>query len=216
MTMSGAERKTVYVVRHGATPWNEQGRIMGQRDLDLSARGQRQAEGARSVLASHRLDLALTSPLTRTRRTAEIVVASRELKLEEEPRLIELALAGWEGLRRAELRGEPSWQRWITEPHLTATPEGETLDDVHRRAFAALDDGLKRVPEGGGLLIVTHGGVARVLLLHLLGLPLSAYHKNPLRPRLGERCRGHARYRARPVCCGSITSTENDREGFRR
>lgn len=178
MSMSSrSERKTIYVVRHGATPWNEQGRIMGHRDLDLSAHGQRQAEGARSLLASCRLDMALTSPLTRTRHTAEIVIASRVVTLEEDRRLIELALEGWEGLRRAELRGEPSWQRWINEPHKTATPEGETLDDVLRRATAVLDDGLSRVPQGGGLLIITHGGVARVLLLHLLGMPLSAYHK---------------------------------------
>lgn len=172
-----AERKTVYVVRHGATPWNEQGRIMGHRDIDLSARGQRQAEVASSLLASHRLDLALTSPLTRTRHTAEIVIASREVRLEEDRRLVELALEGWEGLRRADLRDDRSWRRWIDEPHLTATPDGETLDDVQRRASAVLDDGLKRVPKGGGLLIITHGGVARVLFLHLLGLPLAAYHK---------------------------------------
>lgn len=177
MNTARAHRKTIYIVRHGSTEWNEQGRIMGHQDLDLSALGQQQAEGARSILSPCRLDLALTSPLTRTGHTAKIVLEGRDVTLEEDPCLIELALGGWEGKSRKELRHDHSWHRWISKPHEGGTPEGETLEDVQGRASAALTKGLERIEPGGGLVIVTHGGVARVLLLHLLGLPLAYYHK---------------------------------------
>ncbi len=175
--MKREPRITVYLVRHGVTTWNEEGRIVGHRDLSLSDRGRAQAEGARRLLATCSIDLALTSPLCRTRETAEILLQDHHVVAEVEPRLIELALAGWEGLSRAELAGDPIWQTWLTAPDTIATPEGERLEDVLLRARAALRDGLARTPSGGGLAIFTHGGVARVLTLSLLGMPLSAYQK---------------------------------------
>ncbi len=171
------ERRTVYIVRHGLTSWNEAGRIVGHEDLNLTDRGREQARGVARLLAPCRLDLALASPLRRTRETAGVALGERECQLTVEPRLIELALKGWEGLSRAELRDDPSWKTWLTEPHTIATPEGERLEDVRARATAALTDGLERTPPGGGLVIFTHGGVARVLILHILGMPLSGYQK---------------------------------------
>ena len=174
---SKAERRTVYIVRHGATAWNEKGRIVGHTDLSLSDKGVVQAEGARKLLASSRLDLALTSPLSRTRETAAIVLADHGIVAEPEERLVELALVGWEGKDRKELRDDPAWRTWITAPHTISTPEGERLEDVRERAAAALTDALARLPDGGGVVLFTHGGVARVLTLHLLGMPLSGYQK---------------------------------------
>jgi broad specificity phosphatase PhoE len=175
--MTERRRKTVYVVRHGFTAWNEEDRILGHRDLGLSERGRAQAAGAGRMLGPCRLDLALTSPLSRTRETAAIVLGDRDVPLETDPRLIELRLGDWEGKTRAELRELPSWQAWVSTPDQTSTPEGERLADTQARAAAALEGGLARVPPGGGLAVFTHGGVVRVLLLHLLGLPLSSYHK---------------------------------------
>jgi broad specificity phosphatase PhoE len=172
-----ARRKTVYVVRHGFTAWNEQDRLLGHDDMGLSERGRALAAGAGRLLGPCRLDLALTSPLTRAVETARVALGGRAVPLDEDRRLIELRLEGWEGKTRAELRALPSWQAWIATPETAATPEGETLADVLVRAVAALSDGAARVPPGGGLALFTHGGVARVLILHLLGLPLDAYHK---------------------------------------
>lgn len=175
--MTQRRRKTVYVVRHGFTAWNEEDRILGHRDMGLSERGRAQAEGAGRLLRSCRLDLALTSPLARARETAAIVLGERGVPLDADPRLIELRLGAWEGKTRTELREMPSWQVWVRTPDQTTTPEGERLVEVQARAAAALESGLARVPPGGGLAIFTHGGVVRVLMLHLLGLPLSSYHK---------------------------------------
>ena len=177
MSKSKRRRRTIYIVRHGVTPWNEQHRICGHEDLSLSDKGRAQAGGAGRLLAGCRLDLAITSPLSRTRETAELALAERDVEIRIEPRLIELALVGWEGRSREELLEDPSWYVWHRAPHLIATPEGERLEEVRLRAGEALSDALKEVPTGGGLAVFTHGGVARVLILHVLGLPVSYYQK---------------------------------------
>lgn len=177
MSKSVRRRRTIYIARHGVTRWNEEHRICGHSDLSLSERGRDQARGAGKLLAGCRLDLALCSPLSRTRETAELALADREVELRSEPRLIELALAGWEGRSREELLDDPSWYVWHRAPHLIATPEGESLEDVRLRAADALACALAEIPPGGGLALFTHGGVARVLILHVLGLPLSSYQQ---------------------------------------
>lgn len=170
-------RATVYIVRHGVTQWNEQKIIVGHHDLSLSERGKAQADGLRRLLEPCRINRALTSPLARTRETADRALAKHKLSANVDPRLIELKLKGWEGKSKAELRDDPEWKKWIATPHLIATPEGERLEHVRERAAQALEDGLKGLPDKGGLAIFTHGGVARVLLLDLLGMPLSCYQK---------------------------------------
>lgn len=170
-------RRTVYIVRHGLTRWNEEHRIVGHTDLGLSERGRAQAAGTARILAGCPIDLALSSPLRRTRETAEIALAGHDLSIEVEPRLTEIPLAGWEGKSREELRDDPSWRAWLERPHEAETPEGARLADVQGRAVAALRDGLARVEDRRGLAIFTHGGVARLLTLHILGMPLASYHR---------------------------------------
>ena len=176
-------RVQVYILRHGVTSGNEEGKIVGHIDLGLSPKGREQALGARQLIANCPIDRAITSPLKRTRETAEIVLEGRSIEARPEPGLIELALKGWEGKTRHELRDDPDWQRWLTVPHTLPTPEGEWLEDVSKRAVASMTKTVKELanassePNRGGVAIFTHGGVARILILHLLGLPLSAYQK---------------------------------------
>ncbi len=188
------ETKTVYLVRHGSTTWNEEGRICGHRELPLSERGKGEAQGAEKFLSPCPIDHALTSPLTRTAQTAEIILTRRSVRPQVDQRLIELKLRGWEGEQRQVLIDDPLWQQWISAPHKAATPEGERLQEIQVLVVSCLNDGLRQIPSKGELLIVSHGGVLRVLLLHLLEMPLSAYHKVR-------------------IDCGSVTAIDVDNSG---
>jgi broad specificity phosphatase PhoE len=90
------------LIRHGATAWNESGRIQGRADLGLSARG-------RAEVAAWRLPPAwagarwLTSPLRRAQETAALLTDSPVLL---EPRLTEMDWGEWEGRRALDLRAE--------------------------------------------------------------------------------------------------------------
>jgi broad specificity phosphatase PhoE len=184
----------LFIIRHGATAGNEAGVVVGHQDLPLSARGRRQAQSLSRRLADWPLQLALTSPLERAGATARLALTGRDVPLERDRRLTELDLQGWEGKSRGALRGDPAWEAWLRTPHRVATPAGERLCLVQRRVGQALRDGLSRLELGQGLALFTHGGVARVLILELLGLPLSCYQK--------VRCD-----------CGSVTSLAVDQGG---
>ncbi|MER6626589.1 histidine phosphatase family protein, partial [Streptomyces sp. NPDC000931] len=58
------------LVRHGQTEWSRAGRHTGRTDLPLTEEGERQARSVRPLLADHRFELVLTSPLGRAVRTA--------------------------------------------------------------------------------------------------------------------------------------------------
>lgn len=178
MSATRGRGRALYLVRHGSTPCNEAGRLCGEEEVSLSDLGRRQVGEAAEHLAGCRVDLVLSSPYLRTLETARALAAPHGLEPETDGDLAELRLGSWSGQDRAELRSrDPSFVAWLETPHLVATPAGERLVDVERRGRAALARGLARVEPGGGLVCVTHGGVVRVLLLSLLGLPLASYQR---------------------------------------
>lgn len=62
-----------YVVRHGQTDWNAEGRIQGKTDIELNETGIEQARQLKELIKDYNIDLIISSPLKRTRKTAEII-----------------------------------------------------------------------------------------------------------------------------------------------
>jgi broad specificity phosphatase PhoE len=169
---------TLYVIRHGETDWNREGRLQGQRDLPLNEVGREQAERNGGALAAARADWGgvdfVSSPLLRARQTMEI--ARHRMGLDSQsyrtdPRLSELTFGRWEGLTLAELKlrdpvgyRERTRRRWHVVP-----PDGESYAMLAERVRPVLD-ALDR-----DTAMVAHGGVMRVIQVMLLGSdPLEA------------------------------------------
>jgi probable phosphoglycerate mutase len=168
----------LYFIRHGETDWNAEGRYQGSRDIPLNARGRGQAnlngELLQQLLArSGRAPTDFTwfdSPLGRTRETMDHVRAHLAEPLPDvtiDPRLIEISFGIYEGHLHIELAtgqmaiaGERDASFWHFRP-----PEGESYDDVATRIRdfgAALT---------GPTIIVSHGGILRVLRHLIEGFP---------------------------------------------
>ena len=64
----------VYIIRHGETLWNSEGRLQGKADIDLNENGIRLAKITAEGMKHISFDLAITSPLIRARRTAELII----------------------------------------------------------------------------------------------------------------------------------------------
>ena len=165
------------LVRHGETPWNREGRYQGRTDTPLSEDGEAQARALGQRLASLPIQIAISSPLLRTRRTAEGVLGDRRVTLETDDALIEISHGQWEGqlasdiqLSHAEMFGT-----WRSRPDrdVPAGPGAETLGDVEARAWPVLVRTCARLGPDDTALIVAHDAVNRVLLCRVLGLPLS-------------------------------------------
>ena len=148
------------LIRHGATAWNEAGRIQGRSDPGLSAGGR--AAVARWVLPAWTAGARwLCSPLTRARETAEILHGKEPgAPVVVEPRLAEMDWGAWEGRTLADLRDEFGAGMTANEgrgPDFRP-PGGESPRDVQRRLRPLLAE---LAATGAATVAVTHKGVIR-------------------------------------------------------
>ncbi|MBQ6595099.1 MAG: histidine phosphatase family protein [Clostridia bacterium] len=159
--MSGT---TLYVVRHGRSLGNDQRFFQGRRDLPLCEAGLRQAAAASEHLRGIAFDIACTSPLSRARRTAEIILAGRSVPLLEDERLTEMDVGLWGGHPFSWIvQNDPEGaRRWNETPDEHVFPGGESMAQAYDRINRAADEIAERNP-GKTVLMVTHGGVLRCL-----------------------------------------------------
>ena len=170
MTPRRAARTRVYLVRHRQTAWNTAGRLQGTVDVPLAARGVAQARALAATLRDVEFDAAYGSALVRARHTAERVLGGR-VPLRVEPAFNELSYGRWQGATLERVaRDDPALgSRWAADPWSVTFPDGESLDDVRRRAVPAWVRVAAAHP-GATVLVSAHGHVNRVLLTHALGL----------------------------------------------
>ena len=166
----------ILLARHGETRWNAEGRYQGQVDVPLSDIGEAQARTLGERLRDFHIDRAVASPLLRARRTAELALGpAREPMLKLDSGFAEIAHGTWEGLLAAEI-GAMDGERlraWREAPETVQMPQGESLQQVLDRAWAALQRASLDLGAEDTLLVVAHDAVNRVLLCRILGLPLS-------------------------------------------
>jgi broad specificity phosphatase PhoE len=162
----------VCLVRHGATDWNEEGRVQGRADVPLNARGVAEAQALGERLRTMAFDAAYTSTLRRARQTAEIILVGSGVVPVGVGALAELSYGAWQGTTHEEWRErDPEIAaRWEQAPWTVAFPDGESLEQLHRRAVPVWED-IVQAHHGETVLVSAHGHLNRVLLLHLLDLP---------------------------------------------
>lgn len=171
-------RPRLYLVRHGETDWNAEDRLLSFTDAPLNASGEAQAAALAASLAGVRWDRAISSPLVRARRTAELILAARADApgLEIDDRLCELDFGPYEGWSEAELAADPLAVRRRRDGLELAGMETEAAVAARARSFL---DSLGS--SAGTTLVVGHGRMLRILIATALGLPAS--FANALRMR---------------------------------
>lgn len=165
----------ILLVRHPETEANVSGRFVGRGSTPFTAVGRKQLRRVPGKIASFRPDAIWTSPLERALRLAVAGATKAGCPLTVDERLVELDFGQAEGLTYDEVlaAGIPFDYQNAEAP---VAPGGESRSHIQRRSAEFLGQLL----EGGGRhVIVTHGGVFRASLVHLLGLASSdiwAFH----------------------------------------
>lgn len=137
-----------WYVRHGQTNWNLENRAMGHTDIPLNIHGERQAYLARRALVGQNITTICHSPLSRAKRTAEIINEELNCDLVQLEELKECGLGSYEG----QLKGQ--WFRdWRGGLEL---PKAESFANFLDRALVGIN---KALCFPGTVLIVAHGGV---------------------------------------------------------
>ncbi len=159
----------LYFIRHGQSEANLKGVFAGQRDDSLlTEKGREQAlVTAQELLATGVVfDRVISSPLKRTLETADIV--AKEIgfdvsKIEIDPRITEYDMGNW--------TGTPT--KTITSLELCAGENAEDSELFKKRIMECIQE-LSALPEN--ILLVSHGGVLKMLKRVQLGLDSKLYY----------------------------------------
>ena len=160
----------VYIVRHGQTDWNKEGRIQGATDNPLNATGRDQAAAMGRTLAEVKVDAVYVSSHQRARQTAEVFEGRAPITAMDELR--ERNYGKFEGSNEKDSANVADWnkRRFVWTDNMES---GESLESQAKRAEAALTKIRSRHKEGGTVVIVAHGGINPILVSSLLNIPLA-------------------------------------------
>ena len=165
-----------HLLRHGEHVLR--GRVLAGRSpgVGLSTIGRAEIAAVADRLAEEKIEALYSSPLQRTRETAEILAWRLDLPVRCREDLLELDFGEWTGLTFDAVRADARWRLWSTCRSIASVPGGESMREVQDRVVSALFE-LRQIHRDGTVLVVSHGDVIRAALLFALGMPLDFYSR---------------------------------------
>ncbi len=143
----------IYVVRHGETDWNAINKVLGRTDIPLNGKGMEQAKELARSLKDMKIDVFLCSPLSRARQTADAISSETGIRYKIDDRLIEQDFGRFEGVDRSDMEYQAAKREYFAR-----YPGGESFFDIAARIFPLIKE-----LDGSNALLVTHGGVCRII-----------------------------------------------------
>lgn len=190
----------LYILRHGETAWNRERRLQGRSDVELNENGRRLAKETAEGMKDIPFDLVFTSPLSRAKETAALVLGDRTVPVIEDERIIEISFGKNEGKcwrKTEDYEGDPNMYHFFNQPDLYQPVEGaETLMQLAERTADFMKDICSR-PElqDKTILVSTHGAATRGLLNSLRSWELKDFWDVGVAPNCGvaivESHQGH-------------------------
>ena len=164
---------TIYLLRHGALADDSRDRFIGQTDLPLATQGIRQAQALAQALRNRNIGVVYCSDLLRSQQSAKIIAGEINVPIEVRRELREISLGNWEGLSRSEVKSSfpAQYEARGNDFEHYRIPGGESFADCRLRALAAWEEILNCGSES--VAVVSHAGINRLLLCHLLGMPIT-------------------------------------------
>ena len=168
----------IYIVRHCEARGNIDRIFHGRYDSDISENGRLQLERLSERFKDIPLDAVYSSPLKRTRLTADAVNLHHGLPVVIRDELIEINGGYMENRPWSDMPkvNPEDARRWNLEPHLFAAEGGEAMADVYKRISAAV---LAIAAENGGktVAVATHGCAIRNLICWAEGRPIEQLYE---------------------------------------
>lgn len=165
----------IYLIRHGETEWNKEEIFRGRRDIPLNENGKKQAEETGNYLKERKIETIFTSPLTRSKQTAEIIGEQIGASIITIGELTDMDFGIWEGLSLTEVmeRFPEEYKIWKSTPMSWKIQGAETLRDVRKRVSKVL----RNLPIKTNTAIVTHRVICKIITLFFLKIS-NAYFWN--------------------------------------
>ena len=172
---------TFHLVRHGEHDHVDRTLCGRMPNVVLNATGKDQARAAGRRLAAVQPLRILTSPLERTRGTADLIAEETGCPVEEAKALQEIDCGEWTGKAFDDLHKDPRWKDWNEARAVTRPPGGEMMIEVQARVVAYLE-ALRRAYESARLILVSHSDVIKAVILFHLGMSLDLFSRIEIAP----------------------------------
>jgi len=163
------------LVRHGATAFNQERRWQGQHDSPLTAEGRAEARALAARVAAAEPEAIYSSDLPRARETAAAIAELTGLDPAFDARWREVDVGEWLGLTPEEVQEHhpDGYARWLAGG--TGWEQGESYPEMAARGLAAAREvAAAHAGAERPVVCVTHGGVIRAIVMHVLGMPPGA------------------------------------------
>jgi phosphoserine phosphatase len=172
------ERGSLFLVRHGQSDLNREGRFRGLTDAPLNEIGQKEAACAGAVLDGAGVSLIYTSPVPRALQTAQIIEGSIHAPVREEEGFTDVDYGEWQGLTVQEVRqrfGRAMMESWIRDPEGFTFPGGDSMRSVESRLSPALMRAASNPDEN--VAVVSHLAILKLCFLIIMELPVDYFWK---------------------------------------
>lgn len=157
----------LFLIRHGETDYNKEGKYCGFTDITLNGKGILQVFELQKKIKDISPDIIFSSSHKRALQTAEILFPQKKIELADE--LKELNFGLWEGLNYQEIQQEYEelYNIWLSDFYKYTPPKGERMEDFEKRTIDFLNEVICNY-NGKKIVFVTHGGTIKVLIRYLL------------------------------------------------
>lgn len=179
-TLHPATPRRVHLIRHGETNWNRERRAQGQQESVLTEQGVAQAQALAATIASLPIEEVFSSSSVRTRQTAEILFAGRQIPVTYCDLLREIHMGEWEGRLYDDIKttSPEQFRAFWHEPHVFSVTGAETFEQLQQRALNRFTSLLAQ-STGHEIAIVSHGAWIKTLLCHFEPRPLAQLWQPP-------------------------------------
>ena len=175
----------LYLVRHGETEWNREGRAQGRADVPLNDAGIAQSQALASIFASMNVAAVMSSSSRRAVRTAQAIAAPHSLDVIPEDDLLELNFGGLDGAPLRDMREmfPDFFEHWTRDPATAQFPDGgETLQQLQDRTWGVVESVARSHDAQDNVIIVSHAFALYSIMCRALGMPLSNYGRLRITP----------------------------------
>lgn len=158
----------LYLIRHGQTDWNIEGKIQGSTDIPLNEAGICQANDLEQGMKNRPVVQIFSSTLKRAAETAAAIGRTQQVPVELMEGLEEVGFGKWEGLTWKEIQQEypEEHKRWSLNPVAIAPPGGELQDHIRARCSNVIERIMKQAK--GDIAVVSHGATLAYIMEYLM------------------------------------------------
>jgi probable phosphoglycerate mutase len=166
----------LYFLRHGQTARSRDNVFCGAIDPELTPEGLEMAKAFATAYSSTPWTAVFSSPMQRTRATAQPLCDALGVKMELRDGLKEISYGKWEGetVETVSRQYHDDYIRWLADPAWYPPTEGELAVAIASRALQVIEE-IKQQYSTGNVLIASHKATIRISLCSLLGIDVGRF-----------------------------------------